>query len=86
MYYGHWIYYKPFDIGQTTMNGLGPLASCRTDPNPEIAHEAARTGAGANSLSNGSLMRITPLAVWMQHLSDDEREQCVRADVSLMHS
>ena len=25
MYYGHWIYFGPFDIGATTRNGLGPL-------------------------------------------------------------
>lgn len=86
MYYGYWLWYGPFDIGQTTRNGLGPLKNCRDNPIPALAHEAAKKGAGATSLSNGSLMRITPLAVWAQNLSINDLETCVEADVSMMHS
>ena len=34
LYYGYWIDYDPFDIGGTTMNGLGELVSCISNPNP----------------------------------------------------
>ena len=37
------------------------------------------------SMSNGSLMRITPLAVWARNLSTEELEKCVEADVAMMH-
>jgi len=37
-------------------------------------------------MSNGSLMRITPLAVWARNLSLDELEQAVEAEVSMTHS
>ena len=32
------------------------------------------------------MMRATPLAVWAQNLSVEDLENCVRQDVSLMHS
>ena len=51
------------------MNGLGPLATCLDNPDPKLAQEAAKTGPGETSVSNGSLMKITPLAVWGRHLS-----------------
>ena len=63
LYYRAWIVDGPFDIGGTTMNGLGPLADF-PQPNPSASIDAARNGAGRTSLSNGSLMKITPLAVW----------------------
>ena len=37
-------------------------------------------------MSNGSMMRITPIAVWAQNLTLEELEQVVQQDVSLMHS
>jgi ADP-ribosylglycohydrolase len=85
LYYKKWIEDGPFDIGGTTMNGLGPLADYPM-PCPAASIDAARYGPGATSLSNGSLMRITPLAVWAQNLSLEEMRECVVKDVSLMHS
>ena len=64
LYYGHWIAHGPFDIGNTTSAGLGTLSKCLKNPDPNIAQYAAKVGPGATSMSNGSLMRITPLAVW----------------------
>ena len=32
------------------------------------------------------MMKTTPLAVWARNLSVEELEQCVKEDVSLMHS
>ena len=37
-------------------------------------------------MSNGSMMRATPLAVWAQNLSIEDLEKCVEEDTSLMHS
>ena len=86
LYYGYWIKLQPFDIGRTTLNGLGPLAECLDNPNPEVAKGAARCARTRTSMSNGSLMRITPLAVWARNLQLHGVEQAVVADVSLMHS
>ena len=44
-----------------------------SDPNPTKVRSAAFLG-NMNSLSNGSLMRATPIAVWSQHLTSDELE------------
>ena len=63
-FYGHWIASEPFMLGRTTSSGLGPLKECLDNPNPELAYEAARGNPGATSQSNGSLMKVTPLAVW----------------------
>ena len=68
-YYGHWIDTGPFDIGQTTLHGLGVLDQCLDNPDPSLAQEAAKRGVGKTSLSNGSMMRATPLAVWSRNLS-----------------
>ena len=69
LYYGKWIDAGPFDVGETTVNGLGPLTKCFSSPNPSLSHEAAKTGPGQKSMSNGSLMKITPLAVWSRNLA-----------------
>ena len=63
LYYRQWLADGPFDIGETTQAGLGPLLE-HDEPNPAACVEAAATGERSTSLSNGSLMRITPLAVW----------------------
>ena len=46
LYYGHWIAKGPFDIGNTTLNGLGPLSADLSVPNPSVAHLAASNGLG----------------------------------------
>ena len=86
LYYGYWVHYGPFDIGGTTANGLGPLKNCIHNPDPRVAFEAAKRGPGPESLSNGTLMRITPLAVWARDLNMEELKLCVKADASFMHS
>lgn len=86
LFYGHWIHCGPFGIGYTTLNGLGPLAECLNNPDPSVSHTAARSDPGSTSLSNGSMMRISPLAVWARNLSIEELERCVEVDVSMMHS
>jgi len=68
-YYGYWIDSSPFSIKETTSHGLSPLSEVRDDPDPELAYAAARENEGAESLSNGCMMRVTPLAVWGRNLS-----------------
>ena len=70
-YYGKWFQDGPFDIGMTTASALKHADP--SDPNPTKVRSAAFLG-NMNSLSNGSLMRATPIAVWSQHLTSDELE------------
>lgn len=37
-YYAYWIYTRPFDIGSTTRQGLGPLEEFKDNPDPQIAY------------------------------------------------
>ena len=50
------------------MNGIGPLVDCLDNPNPDVAKGAAKRGEGRTSMSNGALMRLTPLAVLGRNL------------------
>lgn len=68
-FYGKWITSKPFDIGQTTRTALGCL---QFNPVYEAAKEAAAQ-SNSRSLSNGGLMRLTPLAVWASNIDDVDR-------------
>ena len=60
-YYGKWYKNGPFDIGYTTCNALSMANP--SDPSPELVRYAAEE-KNYESLSNGALMRATPLAVW----------------------
>ena len=57
-YYGQWIAGEPFDAGNNTRNTLSEIDL----DNPSAL--GPRLKAGTESMSNGSLMKITPLAVW----------------------
>ena len=60
-YYGKWFKDGPFDIGMTTATAM--KYANPDDPNPK----AMKSGAmiyNIDSLSNGSLMRATPISVW----------------------
>ena len=60
-YYGKWYKNGPFDIGYTTRNALSMANP--SDPDPELVRYAAEE-KNYESLSNGALMRATPIAVW----------------------
>ena len=60
-YYGKWYKNGPFDIGNTTRNALSTASS--TNPDPEVTRNAA-VEKNMTSVSNGSLMRATPIAIW----------------------
>eukprot|EP00347_Sterkiella_histriomuscorum_P010363 403376591 len=82
--YGKWIQSKPFDIGATIR---ASFFKCDiNNPNPERVIKSATKGKSATSQSNGSLMRITPLAVWCRNLIDEDVIKAAKLDTSLSHS
>lgn len=78
--YGAWIKSGPFDIGHTTKQGLGMLAH---HPTAKMAYAASSN----DSQSNGSLMRITPLAVFLSKIEDaDHVKKNVKIDTFMTHT
>ena len=64
--YAQWMDSPPFDIGMTTEE---TLMCCQLSDDPSRPYRAAKHGGyAAQSESNGSLMRITPMAVWIHKL------------------
>ena len=82
-YYGKWVETGPFDIGMTTRLALEPLI--RTTNRASIAINSARE-RNMKSLSNGCLMRATPICIWSYKLSDEDLLRAVSLEVSLTHS
>ena len=62
--YRMWIQSCPFDIGNNTKGTLGKLG--KADKAKAEAYSKFK-----NYFSNGSLMRVTPLAVWAAECTDD---------------
>ena len=90
-FYRRWFDSNPFDIGQTTEKALKGLKYNEEDPkNLEKLYLQAKTNAiknNAKSLSNGALMRITPLAIWCHRMSDiEDIEMAVTLENGLTHS
>lgn len=69
-YYKKWVNSPPFDIGISTTNALKPLTLI--DSGYAQASKKAAAQLNANSQSNGSLMRISPMIVWAAGLKEDE--------------
>ena len=63
--YGFWYKSDPFSVGRTTSNAMELADTQNPDP---AAMRAAAQDKNMESLSNGSLMRATPLAVWCSNL------------------
>ena len=70
------------DVGITVGNAIKLVGKKPNDIN-KIKEQALSINSG--SQSNGSLMRITPLAVWTHKLSEDDLEKAVRAEVTFSH-
>lgn len=88
--YRDWVASDPFDIGATTAASLGCLRKEPHRTNAErsgaaVTMEAAAAERCMVSKANGSLMRISPLAVWAASRPRDEVLRAVRADVTLSH-
>ena len=82
-WYMLWLESNPFDIANTTYTSLIPLLQ---NPYAIVAKEAARK-QNIDSLSNASMMKLSPLAVWTSSLEDaQEIKKAVYADVEFIHS
>lgn len=82
-YYCQWVASHPFDIGMTTSCALLPLMNGRATADVCIGSSIANNG---ESQSNGSLMRLTPLAVWAHRLSPAQAARAARIEASMTHS
>jgi len=80
--YGEWFESGPFDIGITTRNAVKPAAVAASN-----WARAARQGAmkSLESQSNGSLMRINPLAVWGSKLKRSDLVVAAWEEARLTH-
>lgn len=71
---GQWFQSKPFDIGITTKKAL-KVIDLQT-LNPVVSFKATESEC-KSSLSNGCLMRVTPLAVWGRKLKKEDLYEAV---------
>ncbi|TNV78294.1 hypothetical protein FGO68_gene2973 [Halteria grandinella] len=81
--FGNWLRSPPFDIGNTTYTALEVIKPQNIDPLISFRNTKERT---KSSLSNGCLMRITPLAVWGYKLNEADLFQAVRLQTAFTHS
>jgi len=84
--YKQWIDSKPFDIGNNTRATMGSLAKEKID-DPNLAKICIEiTKKQTKSLSNGSMMRVAPLAVWAANIQDiDILSSIISTDVGFTH-
>jgi len=72
------------DIGTTTRNSLFSAKS--SNPNAKLVRHKAEE-LNKTSSSNGSLMRITPMAIYSSKIEDPKLyELAIRSETSLTHS
>jgi len=81
-WYGKWFDSHPFDVGSTIRKSVGKAVHM-TQHQAEMMRRGAN-GAG-ESQSNGCLMRIAPLAVFVRRLAREEAALAVREEVGLTH-
>jgi ADP-ribosylglycohydrolase len=88
--YAAWILSRPFDIGNTTRNGLGSFLQerwwqvCKRQGFAASMTQAA-LASNQGSKANGSLMRCTPLGVWGHRLPPERLALLARQDSRLSH-
>jgi ADP-ribosyl-[dinitrogen reductase] hydrolase len=81
--YAYWYRSPPFDIGNTTQQALSAAAQAinrGSDP-----AEAAQRAATLDSLANGALMRISPLAIFGHATAESQLADWSRLDAQLTH-
>ena len=84
--YVRWVESHPFDIGNTTRNGLSAYQhhDCdRQQPADCMTRAARRLNMG--SKANGSLMRAAPLGIWGAAIEDGQLAACAQQESSLTH-
>ena len=85
--YVDWFNSDPIDIGTTTSNALSILDNYFEFK--EVGFTKSVKDIGVRNYkfkSNGCLMRITPLAVYVNKLDDKEIQEYTKMDLSLTHS
>ncbi|OMJ75972.1 hypothetical protein SteCoe_24781 [Stentor coeruleus] len=82
-YYKKWVLTDPFDIGITTARAFN-LFTTKNSKFSQWATQSARNH-NQNSLSNGSFMRCSPLAVYCRKLSIEDLIKVVTKDVTMTH-
>lgn len=79
-WYRKWAFSAPFDMGTTCRVALSVL------PKLGLQEHILRVStANAQSKANGSMMRMTPLCVWVRNLPVDQQVASFRLDSQLTH-
>jgi ADP-ribosylglycohydrolase/fructose-1,6-bisphosphatase/inositol monophosphatase family enzyme len=81
--YVAWYDSSPFDVGGTIGAALEPASGAERRGGQAMA--AALAAASRSSQANGSLMRISPLAIWGHRLPPDDLADLARTDSRLTH-
>ena len=83
--YKNWVESRPFDIGNNTRATIGTMHSHKVEGLVKFAME--KGAQSTKSCSNGSLMRIAPLAIWTSNIEDlAQLQKIISLDVSFTHS
>jgi ADP-ribosylglycohydrolase/fructose-1,6-bisphosphatase/inositol monophosphatase family enzyme len=81
--YAYWVTSGAFDVGGTTGQAL--YAAADAAKHGKGVAEASRAAANRGSKANGSVMRVSPLAIFAHALPSDEVAALARQDSSLTH-
>jgi ADP-ribosylglycohydrolase/fructose-1,6-bisphosphatase/inositol monophosphatase family enzyme len=81
--YYYWYHSHPFDCGGTTAKALAAIGPLDVERRQTAA--AASQAASKESQANGSLMRVSPLAIWGHALPPARLAECARTDSGLTH-
>ncbi len=81
--YHYWYHSHPFDCGGTTAKALAAIGPPDVERGQTAA--AAAQAASRESQANGSLMRVSPLAVWGHALPPAALAGLARTDSGLTH-
>lgn len=81
--YGRWYDSHPFDIGTTTRAAVQAASQAIRTGQPVAA--AARNAALSHSQSNGALMRVSPLAIFVAGRKAGEGGEWAMQDTGLSH-
>lgn len=82
--YGKWAKSKPFDIGNTIRNAVFKATSDLTIKGK--ANLMYKASTKSNSKSNGSLMRVLPLSIYIRNYKNEEIINSVDLECRLTHS
>ena len=83
--YREWAYSSPFDMGNTIRTAFAPFEEkVNTDFTKRVYAQVEKKNQ--NSMSNGALMRITPMAVWASNLGLEDFKNAIVSDVQFTHS